>query len=274
MGKLISKTEAAEQLGCSERKIEDWLQHGLLRGHYIQRSKHSSKPYLYVDSDSIDAIQDSVEETRLLQVAVTKENELLEQKLRDIRGAARIDYFPVRTLLEKMLNAFYDTEFCPPRSIDIMRNIILNGKSYQEVADDLGVSKSRIGQIFERETRRLANRLCWLRKAADDKRTLQKENVALRQENEVLWAKVATYDAAEAAKMEQDALRRDFLATPLKEFDLSVRALNCLKAAKINTVGDLTHHKRSDLLKFRNFGKKSLTELDEFLQRHELTWNK
>ena len=47
--------------------------------------------------------------------------------------------------------------------------------------------------------------------------------------------------------------------------DLSVRALNCLKAADVDTVGDLVKLNRNDLLKFRNFGKKSLTELDELL---------
>jgi DNA-directed RNA polymerase subunit alpha len=47
---------------------------------------------------------------------------------------------------------------------------------------------------------------------------------------------------------------------------LSVRALNCLKAADVDTVGDLVTFNKNDLLKFRNFGKKSLTELDELLE--------
>ena len=55
------------------------------------------------------------------------------------------------------------------------------------------------------------------------------------------------------------------LKTKLSDQDLSVRALNCLKAADVDTVGDLVKLNRNDLLKFRNFGKKSLTELDELL---------
>jgi DNA-directed RNA polymerase subunit alpha len=58
---------------------------------------------------------------------------------------------------------------------------------------------------------------------------------------------------------------RQMLKTKLVDMDLSVRALNCLKAADVETLGDLVQYNRNDLLKFRNFGKKSLTELDDLL---------
>ena len=58
---------------------------------------------------------------------------------------------------------------------------------------------------------------------------------------------------------------RQLLKTQLVDLDLSVRALNCLKAAEVDTLGDLVKYNKNDLLKFRNFGKKSLAELDELL---------
>ncbi len=58
---------------------------------------------------------------------------------------------------------------------------------------------------------------------------------------------------------------RQMLKTRLVDMDLSVRALNCLKAADVDTLGDLVVFNKNDLLKFRNFGKKSLTELDDLL---------
>lgn len=58
---------------------------------------------------------------------------------------------------------------------------------------------------------------------------------------------------------------RQLLKTKLVDMDLSVRALNCLKSAEVETLGELVVFNRNDLLKFRNFGKKSLTELDELL---------
>jgi DNA-directed RNA polymerase subunit alpha len=54
--------------------------------------------------------------------------------------------------------------------------------------------------------------------------------------------------------------------------DLSVRALNCLKAAEVDTLGDLVSFNKNDLMKFRNFGKKSLTELDELVAIKNLTF--
>ena len=65
---------------------------------------------------------------------------------------------------------------------------------------------------------------------------------------------------------------RQLLKTKLVDLDLSVRALNCLKAAEVDTLGDLVKFNKNDLLKFRNFGKKSLTELDELLESMTLSF--
>ncbi len=65
---------------------------------------------------------------------------------------------------------------------------------------------------------------------------------------------------------------RQLLKTKLVDLDLSVRALNCLKAAEVDTLGDLVKYNKNDLLKFRNFGKKSLTELDDKLKSMSLTF--
>lgn len=65
---------------------------------------------------------------------------------------------------------------------------------------------------------------------------------------------------------------RQLLKTKLVDMDLSVRALNCLKAAEVETLGELVRYNRNDLLKFRNFGKKSLTELDELIKSKNLTF--
>jgi len=63
---------------------------------------------------------------------------------------------------------------------------------------------------------------------------------------------------------------RQLLKTRLVDMDLSVRALNCLKAADIDSLGDLVSYNRNDLLKFRNFGKKSLTELEDLVEAKNL----
>ena len=85
-----------------------------------------------------------------------------------------------------------------------------------------------------------------------------------------------TLEADEIAQTEsydEESLHmRQLLKTKLVDMDLSVRALNCLKAAEVDTLGDLVSFNKNDLMKFRNFGKKSLTELDELVAVKNLTF--
>ena len=78
-------------------------------------------------------------------------------------------------------------------------------------------------------------------------------------------AKTETYD-------EESLHMRQLLKTKLFDMDLSVRALNCLKAAEVDTLGDLVSFNKNDLMKFRNFGKKSLTELEELVMLKGLSF--
>jgi DNA-directed RNA polymerase subunit alpha len=90
---------------------------------------------------------------------------------------------------------------------------------------------------------------------SDEKITL--ENTAEAESNEIT---------------EEDLRMRHLLLTKLSDMELSVRALNCLKAANIETFADLVSHQRSELMKFRNFGKKSLSEIDALVDRLKLSF--
>lgn len=90
---------------------------------------------------------------------------------------------------------------------------------------------------------------------SDERITLESDVVASKE----------TYDE-EALHM------RQLLKTKLVDMDLSVRALNCLKAADVETLGELVSYTKSDLMKFRNFGKKSLTELEDLVHSKNLTF--
>lgn len=79
--------------------------------------------------------------------------------------------------------------------------------------------------------------------------------------------------AVETEAYDEEVLEmRKLLLRPLTELELSVRALNCLKAAEVELVSDLVSYTKADLMKFRNFGKKSLTELEELVARLGLTF--
>ena len=81
----------------------------------------------------------------------------------------------------------------------------------------------------------------------------------------------SAFDANE--EFDEEVLHmRQLLKTKLVDMNLSVRALNCLKAAEVETLGELVQFNKTDLLKFRNFGKKSLTELDDLLESLNLSF--
>ncbi|HEX9649537.1 MAG TPA: DNA-directed RNA polymerase subunit alpha [Cyclobacteriaceae bacterium] len=80
-------------------------------------------------------------------------------------------------------------------------------------------------------------------------------------------------DSGEPEAVDEEMLHmRKLLKTPLNDLDLSVRAYNCLKAADVKTLGDLVRLEISDMMKFRNFGKKSLAELEQLIAEKNLTF--
>ena len=80
-------------------------------------------------------------------------------------------------------------------------------------------------------------------------------------------------EKAATEEFDEESLHmRQLLKTKLVDMDLSVRALNCLKAADVETLGDLVSYNKNDLLKFRNFGKKSLTELEDLVDNKGLSF--
>ena len=85
-----------------------------------------------------------------------------------------------------------------------------------------------------------------------------------------------TFDNREEKKEdlvdEQTLQLRKVLKTPLEDLDLSVRAFNCLKAAKINSLSELVQYEQEDLMKFRNFGQKSLSEIEQVLHERGLSF--
>ena len=125
-------------------------------------------------------------------------------------------------------------------TVDI--NTLKNLTQFKTWSIALAIFAVSLGLFFD------GSRLMHLVKISDEKITLNMEENSATEE------------------FDEDVLHmRQLLKTKLSDQDLSVRALNCLKAAEVETVGDLVRFNRNDLLKFRNFGKKSLSELDDLL---------
>jgi len=84
---------------------------------------------------------------------------------------------------------------------------------------------------------------------------------------------VPEFDSSDDEMTEEQVRHQELLLTPLADMGLSVRALNCLKSAEVYTLGDLASYSKNELLKFRNFGRKSLSELEDLLKSKNLDFS-
>ena len=155
---------------------------------------------------------------------------------------------PINQFLTMMIEHFIEPDGWPltPREGQIIRDVLM-GKSFAEVGEAMHLKPMRVKQIWDKA----------LRKLSMSKTMLQKKDEEIKRLQNLLFG------AKQSASP-------NLFDLPLTDCELSVRTINCLKMAGINTVADLVKLNRADLLKFRNFGKKSLTELDEWLDAHGL----
>lgn len=145
----------------------------------------------------------------------------------------------------------------------------VNGDTLTGIAENNDLTRERVRQLVEK-AKRLFRRTCPTLKEMRDERhkyesiidSLNAENLALKErlkECEILNTKIKN------GEIKPNPAKEKLLNTSVSELPLSIRAQNCLKWAGIETVGQLVAYERTQLLNFRNFGKKSLHEIDEAL---------
>ena len=276
--KLIQVTQAAKILGVSRQTIENWGKNGTLKIHKMGDRGNSH----WVDVDAVTALSDTIKDIEHARQAMEKERKELQEeyrnehrKLHDIRREVfMIDKFGTSSFIREFISAFpsilESIGFITSRESLVMRRIIA-GDDIGWIAEDFGLTRSRIMQIFYKGCRK-ARRLKDIRDNLDELDRLRIENVGLKNTVRVmsneLKKKMVCYNLSDEERIrkirETDEVIKT-LSTSLRDCNLSVRALHCLRAAEIGTVGELVRYNKSDLLKFRNFGKRSLSELDDLL---------
>lgn len=151
------------------------------------------------------------------------------------------------------------------KSIELLHK----GLNNEEIGFELNITSGRVGQVIQKVIRRTSYHISnYSRELMDGKLLkLEKENRYLKDQ----ISKLGKEKGLDVKKVFQDPLD-NFLHTPIHELCFSVRCYNCLRAGGIEYVWQLVELELSDLLKFRNFGKKSLTELEQFLMSKNLTF--
>ena len=153
--------------------------------------------------------------------------------------------------------------------------MLLEGKDVEFVAEEYGLTRSRIMQIVSHAVRKLATVKTFSELRREYKQlvfdntnfqnvieALQNRVKKLERINNIDTAPVSEYDYLLGDK---GGTFTAMMNTPVYDLGISVRSLNCLKGADVDTLYDLVKCNKTDLMKFRNFGKKSLTELEDML---------
>lgn len=274
-------------MGVNRQTIINWGKDGTLKLKGMGKASRS----FWVDEEVIAAITDTAAEVEQAQQqfkAMRDElNELtgiMKEKVRKTKCEMSI----IGTLSRRLSTVPFFKSFTWAMSFlgvinvreEEVINRVLDGASLDEIGDYFCLSRERILQIFLKACRKCGqhgNLKQYIANSEDTKKELEQ----LRLDNEGLkralsqWLKEKEelhetygpiYDE-ELARLEELTRKLD---VRIFDCDLSVRTLNCLKASDIDTVGDICRYGKTDLLKMRNFGKKSLTEVDDFIEAQGL----
>jgi len=290
---MILLSEASRRIGVSTQTLKNWYERGIIN------IKKMGRAY-YVDADLIEQIGDiasDVEKTRLeleqLKADYSKEMFELEQ-LRKGLLEERNDLNDRRRYLNLCVNSSIRNKFfqtvvsilecngsLKQKECDVLR-LCLEGQSLEAIAFSYGLSRERIRQIVDKAIRK-SRELQDLQDIFDVIHKQRSDNDALKSVVRDLRGKIRVQDEVDrlAAEKSLEEKRKQIiendkicklLNTKIVDCQISVRSLNCLKSVDVETIGDLCRLKKTDFLKIRNAGKKSLIELDDFLIDHGLEW--
>ena len=260
---FIPASEAAEMVGVTAQTIRNLCKAKTLR--YQMRTN-----LFYVCREDVEKYAQSISEVNEIERSVEDYKREINKAYEQLREAKQemqdrledMNMFPGRiknitNLLMSLIPHFVDNLM--EREVEIVM-LILQGEKISDVAQKLQLTRDRTRQIWEKAIRKMSY-------FPNEVRMRDERIEDLMRTIEDLEARL---DQAGLDKVPHS--KANLLASSIYDYDFSVRTLNCLRAAEIRTVEDLIKYPRARLLKFRNFGKKALTELDEWLDEHGLAF--
>lgn len=276
---FIPASKAAELAGVTTETIRNLCKAGTLQHQIRGILYYVSKADVLTYKQDIEAIHEATASITEYRAKIEQDAKELRTKHADYKERMlMLEMFPKRIVatLELMKAVVYnyrdinEAHDCfDPRYADVVL-AVLNGKPFSEIAERMKLKEPSIAAIWRKALRKFEytmNRIDVLEKEVErlNKEVENRESIILELNSKL--------DGQETPEQIEYKRMRNLLATDVWDLDLSMRVLNTLRNAEINTLGDLVKLHRPDLLHFRNFGKKSLTELDELLENNGLSWN-
>jgi hypothetical protein len=271
---FMSRQEVADYFGVERQPISNWTSRGLITPIDHTRGHHYSREQIEAYASSLMNIHRHDTRIAELEHLLKEKLNALEMKWSDIETEEPLRPWDVKEAFVRVANGIIATlPHIASRNDERVVNIVndlLRFTSPKSVAEKYDLSCWRIHQLFNRALRLYA----YAPNVLEEKDKRIEEQSLLIMELKGKCAQLANELATRKEQQEETpiAVNEDFLAyikmceTPMDSFPLSVRAKTCLSNAEIETLGELIALQKSDLLKFRNFGRKSLTEIDDLIE--------
>jgi hypothetical protein len=292
--KLMTIRDAEQKTGMSRQTLTNWLDSGLLPGMRTSRSIWvSSEAIERLSKTSIGSLNEEVD--RLTDELTRKKAQLeenvasIDERIKDINGALEdcANKTAKENVVDCMLKVFGEKLTC--REKFIMEHL-MKGESVQDVSFTLGLTEKRLWQVFnhgmrrleestsiiaenerlKKENERLSNEHAIMKDAYVNVRNKNSELDTTLQTYRILHENIEPYNGEPLTEEEKHLVA--ILRTKLEDCHLSARTMSGMKRANIETVGDLISRNKIDLLKIKDFGKKSLTELDDLVDSLDLSF--
>lgn len=263
MKNWISRNEAANMIGCSPQTISNYCDKGLIptqrdtSGRVMVERKAVLK--MLPDLSDLYEAGKKIEQEKQKIKASLAELEAKENEIRQAIGFVNNSF--LSKLNSRLLDWLPEMDTLVLREKEILFSFS-DGSTIKEVADIYDMDYNRVVHYANKAIKRLCCRVKRHYKTDEENKRLEEENRELR-------SKLGKYEDRLVELEDTMAINntfKDLFNTKVDDLDISVRALNCLKAAEIETFGQLISMKKSDLLRYRNFGKKSLMELEELVR--------
>lgn len=259
--RMLSRQDAAEFLRCNQQTISNWIESGILIGHKINGR-------VFVDADTLHAIADSVDDIERAKRRIGELRDEYANKCKELEDAVNskreeLELYNnssvnriTKHAITSMLSSF--GEVIPQYAREIVVDLVNNG--------NLDYTAQKM-EMSTKNVIRIADSVCnSIRFARYDKKVA---------ENEYLMRRIAELEhendcLKKGIPCETNAANNPILKSKIIDCDFSVRAINCMRSIGIETVEDMLKVGLREIAKYRNVGRKTLSEIEEFAQTNGL----
>lgn len=281
---MISRQEAAKLLDTTCQTITNWVDEGILKGHMISSRLMVDKETITKYFDNFLQLAQTEDRVRQKQARLSSEESLLDKEIEDISKSKVL----LTTGMPKwLITEVYAAVLCAAGESVLSereRSLLMQlncGDSITTLSVRFSITRERVLQIVHKAFRKM-----YVMRTFSD---IRKERDSLYEDNqhqaayiEILTKQIEKFRNNPSDKELEDRLLSmvggkdrvkdltEILSTRLVDTGLSLRALHCLKSGHIETVADLAKSNKGDLLKLRNFGRHTLSEVERFLDKYHL----